>query len=117
MIFILIFAISVCIVLLSVVVFLFFNKEKSKHHIVLQDIQETIYEQQNISLKQKSQLQNLQDSAELSENSMRKIVDTFQEFPVSENDFLEQYLKNLGVFSENSLDFIKIYGRFVKVLS
>lgn len=104
-------------VLLSVVVFLFFNKEKSKHEIVLQNIQETISEQQNISIAQKYQLKNLQNSAELSEHSMRKVVDTFQGIPASENDFLKEYLENLGVFSENSLDLIKIYGRFVKVLS
>ena len=104
-------------VLLSVVVFLFFNKEKSKHQILLENIQETINEQQNISITQKYQLKNLQNSAELSEHSMRKVVDTFKGIPASENDFLKEYLENLGVFSENSLDLMKSYGRFVKVLT
>ena len=104
-------------VLLSVVVFLFFNKEKSKHQILLENIQETINEQQNISITQKYQLKNLQNSAELSEHSMRKVVDTFRGIPAAENDFLKEYLENLGVFSENSLDLMKSYGRFVKVLT
>lgn len=117
MIFPVIFAISVCIVLLSVVVFLFCNKEKSKHQIILQNIRETINTQQNISFKQKHQLQDLQYFAELSENTMRKVVDNFHSFSASENEYLEQYVEYLGAFSENSLDLIKIYGRFVKVVS
>ena len=114
---IIIFSIIVGIILLSVVVFLFFDKEKSKHEIVLQNIQETIYEQHNISEKQRSQLKDLQNSSTISENSMRKVVDAFQDIPAVENDLLEKYLENLSFFSQNSLDLIKIYGRFVKVLS
>lgn len=117
MILLLIFAIVICIILLSVVGFLFFNKEKSKHQIVLQQIQETINNQQNISLQQKSQLQHLQNSAELTEKTMEKVAAVFQEISVSEHEFLEKHIENLAAFSENSVDLIKIYGRFVKVVS
>ena len=106
-----------CFLVIIMFVFLFFNKEKSKHELMLENIQQTIEKEQKKSSEQKSQLLMLHNSSKLTENAMKKVVNSFNDMPVSGNIFLEQNLKNLNAFSTNSLDLIKIYGSFVKVLS
>ncbi len=103
------------ILAILVFVFHFFKKEKNKHELVLQNIQQRIEDQQQTLLSQKSDLLMLQNSSTATENAMKKVVNTFNEIPTSDNIYLEQYLKNLNSFSKNALDLIKIYGSFIKV--
>lgn len=96
-------------------VFHFFKREKNKHELVLQNIQQRIEDQQKTLLRQKSDLLMLQDSSKGTENAMKKVVSTFSEIHTSDNIFLEQHLKNLNSLSKNALDLIKMYGSFIKV--
>lgn len=103
------------ILAILVFVFQFFKKEKNKHELVLQNIQQRIEEQQQTLLSQKINLLMLQNSSTATENAMKKVVNTFNEIPTSDSVFLENHLKNLNSFSKIALDLIKIYGSFIKV--
>lgn len=112
----LLFISLIFIFILAIIVFVFhfFKKEKNKHALALQNIQQRIEDQQKTLLRQKSDFLMLQNSSNLTENAMKKVVKTFNEIPTSDSVFLENHLKNLNSFSKNALDLIKIYGSFIK---
>lgn len=110
-----VFSFFIFLLLAFAMVVLFFNHEKKKHEVVLLAIEENIASQKKILCKQQEQLENLSFSIENSEINMKKVVQEFQKISFPEEEFLQKHLKNLSIFSENSKQFLQIYGRFVKI--
>ena len=106
--------IPIIFIMLFVLVFLFFNKEKSEHQVIMSTIEKNIEAEKIIYKNQKNQLLQLSQSANCTENSMKNIVMNLQEISTSENLIFDHQIENISQFSEISLDFIQIYARILR---